>query len=92
VSHVPIIVASILVFGFCGWVYAVKFREQPTGAKRLGFITGCAGGCALGLQGVGENPVVHAIAWTIVGALSALTAYAKWRERERERLTRGNTI
>jgi uncharacterized membrane protein YeiH len=92
VSHVPIIVASILVFGFCGWVFAVKFREQATGAKRLAFITSLAGGCALGAQGVGESPVVHAIAWSIVATLTALTAYAKWRERARERLTRGSTI
>ena len=83
---------AIFVFGFLAWALADKFRGLPTGAKRLAFIASLAGGCAAGLQGVDEDPVVHAVAWTVAGSLAALTAYARWRERERDRLTRGNEI
>jgi hypothetical protein len=82
---------AIFVFGFLAWALADRFRS-PTGARRLAFIASLAGGCAAGLQGVNEDPVVHAVAWTVAGSLGALTAYARWRERERDRLTRGTQI
>lgn len=91
-SQVALIIASVLVFAFVGWAYVDEFRSQPTGAKRLAFVTASAGGCAVGAQGAGESAVAHWIAWSVVAALGALTSYAKWRERERERLTRGNSI
>jgi hypothetical protein len=87
-----LVVFAILVFGFLAWALADRFRGLSTGAKRLAFIASLAGGCAAGLQGVDEDPVVHGVAWGVAASLAALTAYAKWRERERDRLTRGSQI
>jgi hypothetical protein len=87
-----LIAFAIFVFAFAGWVLLDRFREQPTGAQRLAFVTSLAGGCAAGIQGSSESPLVHGLAWGVVAGLGGLTAYARWRERERARLTRPNEI
>jgi hypothetical protein len=91
-SSALLIVATVLVLGFAAFAIGHRIHTEATGAKRLTVIAGLAAGCAVGLQGAGEDPTVHAIAWGFTAVLTALAAYARWRDRERRRLTRPNEI
>jgi hypothetical protein len=80
VSHIALIVATVLVLGFAGYALAYRVHTLDTGAKRLASVTVIALGCAVGLDGSGDE--IQSAVWAIVVLLALLSAWAAYRRRD----------